>query len=133
MPLASNRILLKYNKEITPFKNIKLGLTLTFQFVIFIDNSMICSDIWRKYHDWYFEIDVISRAVRRETIWVEYAKHHVQIMLLFVYTYYPQKFRNFHMQEFQIKLKYHCSKPIKLQKFLMYWYKPGNKRYRCWL
>jgi len=45
MPLACNRILLKYNKEITPFKNIKLGLTLTFQFVIFIDNSMICSDI----------------------------------------------------------------------------------------
>ena len=72
MPLACNRILLKYNKEITPFKNIKLGLTLTFQFVIFIDNSMICSDIWHKYHDWYFESDVISRAVRRETIWVEY-------------------------------------------------------------
>ena len=52
MPLACNRILLKYNKEITPFKNIKLGLTLTFQFVIFIDNSMICSDIWHKYHNW---------------------------------------------------------------------------------
>ena len=51
MPLAYNRILLKYNKEITPFKNIKLGLTLTFQFLIFIGNSMICSDIWHKYHN----------------------------------------------------------------------------------
>ena len=71
-------------------------------------------------------IDVISRVVRRETIWVEYAKYHVQIMLLFVYAYYPQKFCNFHMHEFQIKLKYHWSKPIKLQKFLMYWYKPGR-------
>ena len=32
--------------------------------------------------------------------------------------YYPQKVCNFHMT-FQIKLKYHSSKPIKLQKFLM--------------
>ena len=28
--------------------------------------------------------------------------------------YYPQKVCNFHMQVFQIRLKYHCSKPIKL-------------------
>ena len=27
---------------------------------------------------------------------------------------------NFHMSVFQIKLKYYCSKPINLQKFLMY-------------
>ena len=51
MPLACNRILLKYNKEITPFKNITLRLTLTFQFVICRGNSMICSDIWHKYRD----------------------------------------------------------------------------------
>ena len=38
--------------------------------------------------------------------------------------YFPQKACNFHMQVFQIKLKYHCSKPIKLQKFLMQQYKP---------
>ena len=33
---------------------------------------------------------------------------------------YQQKVYNFHMKVpvFQIKLKYHCSKPIKLQKFL---------------
>ena len=40
--------------------------------------------------------------------------------------YYPQKVCNFHMQVFQIKLKYHCSKPIKLQKFLMQQYNGGN-------
>ena len=63
---------------------------------------------------------VISRAVRRvkfETI-LKYRKwylcqisrtNHATICL------YPQKVCNFHMQVFQIKLKYHCSKPIKLQ------------------
>ena len=35
--------------------------------------------------------------------------------------YYPQRFCNFHMCVFEIKPKYHCSKPIKLQKFLMWW------------
>ena len=35
----------------------------------------------------------------------------------------PTKGCNFHMQVFQIKLKYHCSKPIKLQKLLMQQYK----------
>ena len=39
-------------------------------------------------------------------------------MLLFVYTT-TRKGYNFRMEVFQIKLKYHCSKPIKLQKFLM--------------
>ena len=32
-----------------------------------------------------------------------------------MFQYYPQKVCNFHTQVFQIKLKYHCSKPIKLQ------------------
>ena len=40
--------------------------------------------------------------------------------------YYPQQFCNFHMQVFQIKLKYHCPKPIKLQKFLMQKHKKGK-------
>ena len=31
----------------------------------------------------------------------------------------PARFCNFQMQVFQIKLKYYCSKPMKLQKFLM--------------
>ena len=42
-------------------------------------------------------------------------KNHAIICLY----YYPQKVCNFHMQVFQIKLKYNCSKPIKLKKFLM--------------
>ena len=46
-----------------------------------------------------------------------YAKYHVQIMLLFVYTTTRKRF--VHIKVFQIKLKYHFSKPIKLQKFLM--------------
>ena len=36
--------------------------------------------------------------------------------------YCPQKVCNFLMKVFQIKLKYHCSKSIKLQKFLMQQY-----------
>ena len=54
-----------------------------------------------KYHEWY--LCQISRT------------NHAIICLY----YYPQKVCNFHMYVFQIKLKYHCSKPIKLQKFLM--------------
>ena len=54
-----------------------------------------------KYYDWY--LSQISRT------------NHAIICLY----YFPQKVCNFHMQVFQIKLKYHCSKPIKLQKFLM--------------
>ena len=46
-----------------------------------------------------------------------YAKYHVQIMLLFVNTTTSKRFVIFTL--FQIKLKYHCSKPIKLQKFVM--------------
>ena len=35
-------------------------------FNISIGNSMICSDIWHKYHEWYFKLlYVISGAVRR--------------------------------------------------------------------
>ena len=65
---------------------------------------------------------VISRAVRRvkfETI-LKYHKWYLcQISrtnhtIICLY-YYQQKVCNFNMQVFQIKLKYHCSKPIKLQ------------------
>ena len=42
--------------------------------------------------------------------------------------YYLQRFCNFHKQIFQIQLKCHCSKPIKLQKFLMQWYNERNKQ-----
>ena len=51
-----------------------------------VGNSMICSDIWHKYHECYFEI--VLRNLRQ--FWNItsgiYAKYNVQIMLLFVYT-----------------------------------------------
>ena len=62
---------------------------------ISIGNSMVCSDIWHKYHEWYFKIVLHNFAVRRvkfEAIWNItsgiYAKYHVQFMLwlLIVYT-----------------------------------------------
>ena len=49
--------------------------------LISIGNSMICSDIWHKYHEWYFWV--------LRTLFVRNAKLnqvHVQIILLFVYT-----------------------------------------------
>ena len=49
-------------------------------------------------------------------------------MLLFVYTTTLKKVCNVDMQVFQIKLKYHCSKPINLQKFLMQQYNYKNVR-----
>ena len=51
-----------------------------------IGNSMICSDIWHKYHEWYFKI--IMRNLRQFwniTVGI-YAKYNIQIMLLFAYT-----------------------------------------------
>ena len=62
-----------------------------------------------KYHEWY--LHQISR------------KNHAIICLY----YYTQKVCNFHMQVFQIKLKYLCSKPIRLQKFLMQQYNKNDK------
>ena len=48
-------------------------------------------------------------------------------MPLFVYTSTRKRsVCNFNVQVFQIKLKYHCSKPIKLAKFRMQQYKTKN-------
>ena len=57
---------------------------------ISLGNSIICSDIWHKYHEWY------SRPVKFETI-LKYrerylCKYRVQIMLLFVYTTSRKRF-----------------------------------------
>ena len=94
----------------------QLGLPLRGRPILFITrmisigNSMIISDIWLKYHEWYFEIVtrpvyVVSRAVRRvkfETIlkyheWslcqISRTTHAIQVCLY----YYPQKVCNFHM------------------------------------
>ena len=75
---------------------------------------MISSDIWRKYEEWYFKIAIRNLIEIRDNFditRVGYAKDHVQIMLLFVYTSTRKSF-------FKV-VKYHCSKPIKLQKFHM--------------
>ena len=68
---------------------------------ISIGNSMICSDIWHKYHEWYFNI-VIHDFTSRLGEWNLrqfwnitsgiYAKYRVQIMLLFVYTSTRKRF-----------------------------------------
>ena len=83
-----------------------------------VGNSMICSDIWHKYHECYFEI--VLRNLRQ--FWNItsgiYAKYNVQIMLLFVYT--TRKGFVIFITCRYLKLKSLCSKPIKLQKFLMW-------------
>ena len=47
-----------------------------------LQNSMICSNIWHKYHEWYFEI------VNLRQLWnITFSQIScVQIMLLFVYS-----------------------------------------------
>ena len=51
--------------------------------VICIGNSMICSDIWHKYHKWYFEL--LDKLFWNITSGI-YTKYHIPIILLFVYT-----------------------------------------------
>ena len=53
-----------------------------------------CSDIWHKYHEWYFEIVIyITSGI--------YAKYHdVKIMLPSCLYYYQQRFCNFHMYRY---------------------------------
>ena len=65
------------------------------------------SEIWDNFE--------ISQVVFMPNIMYLLCTNHAIICLY----YYPQRFCNFHVQVFQIMLKYHCSKPIKLQKFLM--------------
>ena len=70
---------------------------------------------------------VISQAVRRvkfgtilkypEWCLCQISRTNYAIICLY---YYPQQVCKFHMQVFQIKLKYHCSNQIKLQKSFMW-------------
>ena len=74
---------------------------------ISIGNSMICSDIWHKYHKWYFKI-----VIRNFSSWNLrqfwnitsgiYAKYHLQIMLLFVYTTTCKRFVIFTCRYFKL-------------------------------
>ena len=90
----------------------------------YIGNSIICSDIWHKHHERYFEIVIRNfTSSQASEIWDNFEISRVVfVQNITCLYYYPQMVCNFHMQVFQIKLKYPCSKPIKLQKFLMQQY-----------
>ena len=52
---------------------------------------MICSDIWHKYRESYFEIVIRNLRQFCNITSGIYAKYPAQIMLLFVYTTVPAK------------------------------------------
>ena len=66
---------------------------------------MICSDIWHKYHKWYFEI-VRSNCWNLRQFWNitsgTYVIYHVQIVLLFVYTTTHKSFVIFTWRYFKL-------------------------------
>ena len=73
--------------------------------VISIGNSMICSDIWHKYHKWYFKIVIRNFTSRQASeIWDNFEISRVVFMqilrtnhaIICLY-YYLQKVCNFHM------------------------------------
>ena len=63
---------------------------------------MICSDIWHKYHEWYFEIVIRNLRQFWNITSGIYAKYHVQIMLLFVYTTTCKRFVIFTCRYFKL-------------------------------
>ena len=67
-----------------------------------IVNSTICSDIWHKYHEWYFEIDIRNLRQFWNITSDIYAEYHVQIMLLFVYTTTRKSFVIFTCRYFKL-------------------------------
>ena len=72
--------------------------------IISIGNSMICSDTWHKYHEWYFEIVIRNLRQFWNITSGIYAKYHVQIMLLFVYTATRKRFVIFTCRYFKLSL-----------------------------
>ena len=71
--------------------------------LISIGNSMICSDIWHKYHEWYFKIVIRNLRQFWNITSGIYAKYHVQIMLLFVYTTTRKRFVIFTCRYFKLR------------------------------
>ena len=62
--------------------------------VICIGNSMICSDIWHKYHKWYFELLYVILQNLRQIIlkyneWYLYQISRTNHTIICLY-YYPQ-------------------------------------------
>ena len=78
-------------------------LTITEQtFAISIGNSMICSDIWHKYHEWYFEIVIRNfETILKYHEWY-LCQISLQIMLLFVYTTTRKRFVIFTCRYFKL-------------------------------
>ena len=87
--------------------------------LVCIGNSMICSDVWHKYLEWYFEIVIRSERHISKLLYVVkgswnlrqfwnitsgiYANCHVQIMLLFVYTSTHKRFVIFTCRYFKLR------------------------------
>ena len=67
-----------------------------------IGNSMIRSDIWHKYHEWYFKIVMHNLRQFWNITSGVYAKYHVQIMLLIVYTTTLRRFVIFTCRYFKL-------------------------------
>ena len=67
---------------------------------------MICSDIWHKYHKWYFEIVRSNYCWNLREFWNitsgTYVIYHVQIVLLFVYTTTHKSFVIFTWRYFKL-------------------------------
>ena len=63
---------------------------------------MICSDIWHKYHEWYFKIVIRNLRQFWNITSGIYAKYHIQIMLLFVYTTTRKRFVIFTCKYFKL-------------------------------
>ena len=61
---------------------------------------MICSDIWHKQHKWYFKIVIRNLRQFWNITSGIYAKYHVQILLLFVYTTTRKRFVIFTCRNF---------------------------------
>ena len=76
---------------------------------ISIGNSLICSDIGHKYYEWYFKIATFHEPLGEWNLrqfWNItsgiYAKYHVQIVLLFVYTTTRKRFVIFTCRYFNL-------------------------------
>ena len=63
---------------------------------------MICSDIWHKQHEWYFKIVIRNLRQFWNITSGIYAKYHVQILLLFVYTTTRKRFVIFTCRYFKL-------------------------------
>ena len=75
---------------------------LSFLPPVSIGNSMICSDIWHKYHEWYFEIVIRNfETILKYHEWY-LCQISLQIMLLFVYTTTRKRFVIFTCRYFKL-------------------------------